>query len=48
MKIKFSHLNLDIKVKKQDTFNRTISELKSKGLDDREAFRLAIKEILKA
>jgi hypothetical protein len=47
MKIKFTHLNLDIKVKKQEEFNKKVAELKAKGLDKREAFRLSILKILK-
>lgn len=43
MKIKLNHLNLDIKVKKQEEFNKKVAELKAEGFDDRAAFRLAIK-----
>jgi hypothetical protein len=47
MKIKFTHLNLDIKVKKQEEFNKKVAELKAKGLGGREVLVLAVKEILK-
>jgi ribosomal protein L29 len=47
MKIKFTHLNLDIRVKKQEEFNKKVAELKAKGLSCREVFLLSVKEILK-
>ena len=47
MKIKLAHLDFKVKVKNQELFDKTFIELKKMGFHDREAFRLAIKKILK-